>query len=443
MDRIVVDSALDRRLLPPEGGRRFLRLTLRAPQAPQGLAGRERKPLDLAFVLDHSGSMAGEKLRLVKEAVAFGIGQLAPEDRAAVVIYDHTVQTLAPLAPMTGAAKASLTLALGGVQEGGSTALGEGWLTGCRMIADGATPGGGRLTRSLLLTDGLANVGVTDPAELTGHAVELRRRGVTTSTFGVGADFDERLLNGLAEAGGGNFHFIEHGQQIPDFFAGELGELLTVVVEGTTVALTLPPGVGAEPLNDYPVVRNQSEGAWPDLDSGAPGGTTVTVEVGSLSAGEEKILLFELTAPPAAPGTALPCRATVRYRRSADGVEETSGARALSLRVATRAEADAEEADAGVIAVAGRLQAARAKYEAWEHAQAGRHDAAQRVLAGAAQAFAAPAMAPAAPALAADAAELQRLAERARDGWDSVTSKAALYSSRVLRKNQRDYGKER
>jgi Ca-activated chloride channel family protein len=311
------------------------------------------------------------------------------------------------------------------------------------MIADGVAPGGRRLTRSLLLTDGLANVGVTDPAELTGHAVELRRRGVTTSTFGVGADFDERLLNGLAEAGGGNFHFLEHGHQSPAFFAGELGELLTVVAEGATVALTLPPGVGAEPLNDYQVVRSHTAGAWPDLDGGTAGGTTVTVEVGSLSAGEEKIVLFELTASPAATGTQFPCGVIVRYRRSADGVEETSDAPAMSLRVAPRAEADAEEADAGVIAIAGRLQAARAKYEAWEHAQAGRHDAARQVLAGAAQAFAAPAMAPAAAALAADAAELQRLAERARDGWDSVTSKAALHSSRVMRKNQRNYGKER
>src|SRR4051794_28150880 len=213
MDRIALDSALDRRLLPTAGGRRFLRLMLRAPQAPsQGTA--ERKPLNLAFVLDRSGSMEGEKLELVKRAVAFGVNQLAPDDRAAVVIYDDQVQTLAPSARMTGDAKTQVALALRRVRSGGSTALGEGWLTGCRLAAAAGTELGGRwLTRTLLLTDGLANVGITDPHELIGHATELRRRGVTTTAFGVGADFDEQLLRGMAEAGGGNFYFIERADQ--------------------------------------------------------------------------------------------------------------------------------------------------------------------------------------------------------------------------------------
>ncbi len=238
MSPIALDAALDRPLLPAEGGGRFLRLTLRVPEVPRD-GGTARKPLNLAFVLDRSGSMAGEKLDLVKRAVAFGISQLAPEDRAAVVVYDDRVETIAPSVRMDAAAKSAIALRLGAVRDGGSTALGEGWLTGCRLAATAQAELGDRwLTRTLLLTDGLANVGLTDPHELIGHAVELRRRGVTTTTFGVGADFDEQLLRGLSEGGGGNFYFIERAAQIPDFFAGELGELLTVYAEGATLTLT-------------------------------------------------------------------------------------------------------------------------------------------------------------------------------------------------------------
>ena len=426
MDTIALDTALDRRLLPTEGGRRFLRLTLRAPQAPPPAA---RKPLNLAFVLDRSGSMAGDKLRLVKEAVAFGVGQLAAEDRAAVVIYDDSIETLSPSVAMSGEAKARIALALQGVREGGSTALGEGWLTGCRLAAEaGAGLGARWLTRGLLLTDGLANVGVTDPRELVGHAVQLRRRGVTTTTFGVGADFDEQLLNSLAEGGGGNFYFIEEARQIPAFFKGELGELLTVVAERVTVTLTLPPGVRGELLNDYPVER---------------AGKTFTVELGNLSAGDEKYVLFELIGRAGIGGAELPLVLTVRYRRAGDGGEVVADAPPVALRYAPVAAAEAEQPDLGVIESAGRFQAARAKREALERIYAGRYDEAREVLAGAAASFAAPAMAPAAPMLAGDLAELQELAERAPAGFDSVTRKSVLYTSGVASRSRRDYGKQR
>ena len=434
---VTLAAAFDRRLVPGGGGRRFLRLALRAP----GAAGDpRRKPLNLAFVLDRSGSMAGEKLDLVKRAVAFGIGQLSAEDCAAVVVYDQEVRTLAASARMTGEAKAAVTLALVGVREGGSTALGEGWLTGCRLAAAMAAELDGRwLTRCLLLTDGLANVGITDPRELTGHATELRRRGVTTSAFGVGADFDERLLGSLAEAGGGNFHFIEHARQIPDFFGGELGELLTVVAEGATVTLGLPAGVGATLLNDYPVTERGA--VWPDLHREAPAAQELTIEVGALSADEEKVLIVELDCAAGETGTDLPIAVGLRYHRSADGAARTIAAPPAALRYAPAAEAEAEGPDLTIIEAAGRLQAARAKRAAWEHMTEGRHDAAQGVLRAAARGFAAPMMAAATGALAGDAAELDDLADRAPEGWDSVTRKTARYSSDIVGKGRRDHGK--
>jgi hypothetical protein len=114
------------------------------------------------------------------------------------------------------------------------------------------------VNRVLVLTDGLANVGIVDPSELGRHARELRARGVTTSTFGVGADFDEALLQSMADAGGGHFYFIEHAAQIQDHIATEVGELLQVVVRDAVLELTAPDSVAIGMLSPYPLERRGS-----------------------------------------------------------------------------------------------------------------------------------------------------------------------------------------
>ncbi|MGN6565443.1 MAG: hypothetical protein ACTHMU_22510, partial [Thermomicrobiales bacterium] len=221
-------------------------------------------------------------------------------------------------------------------------------------------------------------------------------------------------------------------------FAGELGELLTVFAEAVTLTLELPAGVTAELLNDYPVTR--SGAAWPNLDGATTGDDALTVELGNLSAGEDKELVFELTAAPGRVGASVPIGVQLRYRQAADNDVVTVAAPTLALQHANVTATEAEQPDLSVLELAGRLQAARAKYAAWEHTRAGRYREAQVVLQQAAHDLAAPAMAPAAPALATDAAELVGLAEQAATGWDQRTSKSALYSSHVARKSRRDYG---
>lgn len=107
------------------------------------------------------------------------------------------------------------------------------------------------VSRVLLLTDGLANHGITNREELARHASELRQRGVSTSTFGVGADFDERLLRNMAHGGGGNFYFLENALQIPDLMTSELGEALEVVMSRAVVEIEIPRGGDAEVLHRF------------------------------------------------------------------------------------------------------------------------------------------------------------------------------------------------
>src|SRR4029079_6740172 len=96
---------------------------------------------------------------------------------------------------------------------------------------------------------------MTDPAELAHHAAELRLRGVSTSTFGVGDDFQEALLQGMAQAGGGHFRDIADAAAIADHLASEIGESLEVVARDVELRLTLPDGVRIESLGAFPAIR--------------------------------------------------------------------------------------------------------------------------------------------------------------------------------------------
>src|SRR5262245_49434984 len=163
--KLLITAAWDKRVVPATGGEATLLVRLKAADT-AAQNGHRRAPVDVAFVLDRSGSMAGDKLALVKEAVSVAVGRLRDEDKTALVSYDHEVETLQHLDSATPRVKTAIRLALQGVDSRGSTNLSGGWLTGCDELSKGMTQadGGGpvRIRRALLLTDGLANVGICD-----------------------------------------------------------------------------------------------------------------------------------------------------------------------------------------------------------------------------------------------------------------------------------------
>lgn len=188
----------------PVAAGRVVRLLLRleADAPPR----TDRLPLNLSLVLDRSGSMHGGKLTAAREAAALLVRRLAPEDVVSVVAYDDEVETVAE--PATGAAQAELPREIERIETGGSTNLSGGWLRGRELVARNLLERG--VNRVILLTDGQANVGITDPQRLTGLAAEAGRQRMTTTTIGFGADYNERLLRAMADAGGGNTYYIEH-----------------------------------------------------------------------------------------------------------------------------------------------------------------------------------------------------------------------------------------
>jgi Ca-activated chloride channel homolog len=208
----------------------------------------KRPPLNLALVIDRSGSMEGLRLEYAKAAAKYAISQLTGNDKVSITIFDDNVQTIAPSQAVRQAA--NFNHLIDNIQTAGSTNLHGGWLEGANQAASSLEVT--RLNRVILLSDGQANQGETRPEEIYRQVAGLAKKGISTSTMGVGDDFNEDLLEGIANNGDGNYHFISNPKMLPEIFALELKGLLTTL--GRIVSLGLEPNVGVkvlDVLNDF------------------------------------------------------------------------------------------------------------------------------------------------------------------------------------------------
>jgi Ca-activated chloride channel homolog len=324
-------------------------------------AAVDRPPLHIALVMDRSGSMAGEKLEHACRCAGWLGGRLRPADELALVTFDDQVRLVLP---RTLVDATRLAAALASVRPGGTTNLSGGWLKGLEQLRSSPAEATRRI---LLLTDGMANVGITDGGRLARLPRRAQDEGVGTTTIGFGADFDEDLLTAMADSGGGNAHWAETPDMAPEIFAREFDGLTRLCAQNVSVEIR--PSRDVEVLailNEYPQVA-------------VPGG--VQVELGDAYGGETRNVVFRLHIPFLAElGAVQVARLVLRYVTVGDEVASHEVAVPLVVNAVSASDAAAAAADAEVRRQVLVLGAARARDEAVRLTDAGDARAAHRTL---------------------------------------------------------------
>ncbi len=231
-----------------EGHRNKLNVLVRmqAPDLPETNTNA-RPSYGIAFVIDRSGSMAGRPLDEAVRCVNFMVDRLLESDSAALVTFDNQVTLDYPLTSLSD--KREIRTILATVHSGGTTNLHGGWRTGADEFTHKES--NAAIKRVVLLSDGRANDGLVDPNQIAEQAESFASRGITTSTYGLGRDFNEELMVDLAKAGQGNHYYAETAEDLLESFNEEFELMANLWSKDLVLNIKPKDGVQLKLMNDY------------------------------------------------------------------------------------------------------------------------------------------------------------------------------------------------
>jgi len=267
--------------------------------APGDLSGR-RMPVNLALVIDRSGSMEGEPLEYVKQACSHVVDLLEPSDILSVVTFAETVEVVMPARRVVN--RQLIKEHLNRIQVGNTTNLFDGLVAGAGQVASVRSEG--YVNRVLILTDGEPTAGVKDFQSIVGCVAEQKSRNIVTTALGFGPDYNEELLAGMARRSGGNYYYISRPELIPEVFRKEMETLLTLTAQNLHLTLHLARWVRLH--------------RFLGLD-GAISDRTAEVDLPDLERGAVASALTELELERRPPGTYRVARALLRYDNCVTG----------------------------------------------------------------------------------------------------------------------------
>jgi len=229
---------VDRPVLPADSTQKaIVKVTLDGVRLPRP---ETRPPVNLALVLDRSGSMHGDKLQQAKAAAIEALHRLDANDLFSLVVYDTNVDTLIP-AGRVGDGR-ELEDRIRSIRAGGNTALYGGVSQGAAELRKHSEDRR-YIHRLILLSDGLANEGPSTPDDLARLGTALMKEGISVTTIGLGLGYNEDLMTRLAQKSDGNTYFVESSRDMPRIFNDELGDVLNVVARQITLEIEFPEGV--------------------------------------------------------------------------------------------------------------------------------------------------------------------------------------------------------
>ncbi len=350
---------IDRATLPADTvTRAVIKVTLDVPRLE---SGKNRPPVNVALVLDRSGSMSGDKIRKAREAAIEALNRLDARDLISVVAYNHSVETIVSAEPAdhTDAIASRIT----GIEASGNTALFGGVSQGAaeirRHLDDRHIP------RVILLSDGLANVGPSSPDDLGRLGAALMKEGIAVSTVGLGTDYNEDLMTRLSQNSDGNAYFAAANEDLSRIFTAELGSVLNVAARDVTVEITCPGDV--RPLR---IIGRD----------GRIDGRTVSLKLNQLYGGQQKFALVEVEIQPVpANETRLLATASVTYEGALDQKRGSATAKA-SAQFSRKEEEVAQSVNRLLIKELMNNEAALAKDRAVKLADGGKRKEAAEEL---------------------------------------------------------------
>ena len=318
-------------------------------------------PMNLALVIDRSGSMKGERIANAMNAAVFALERMRDGDSISVVAFDTVAQVV--VAPTTIAAgnRPSIEAAIRAIRLGGDTCISCGLQEAMAQLSRSSL-GSGRLDRMILLSDGVTNAGVRDMPGMRAMANRMHVRGVTISTIGVDVDFDEKMMAAIANEANGHHYFVANASGLAGVFGQEFDDLLASVASEAELTIALAPGVEVLEVFDRSFRRE---------------GDKLIVPFGTFSGKQEKTILVKLRVPTDREGDAPVADLKLAYR---DLVKKTNASCDASLALAVKDSAAALDpfvaarlersrtaqtlTEANVLFEAGRVGEARAKLAA-------------------------------------------------------------------------------
>jgi Ca-activated chloride channel family protein len=267
-----------------------------AAAVPDGPTAGPRLSLNLALVIDRSGSMRGDKMDETKQAARKLVEQLLPDDTLSIVSYSDDVRVDLPASKLSAAQREAAYDAIARMQPSGSTNLSGGLARGQEEVQRNLAKG--QVNRVILMSDGLANRGVTDTDAIAQSAQRDAQQGISVTTIGVGTDYNEDLMTAVADKASGNYYFVAGAAAIPGVLTTELGKMAATVAQDARVELRLDDGIELAQVYGYTFTRM---------------GDVVSIPLAELFAGQKRSIALQVAVPVLREGTLRVGELTVTY----------------------------------------------------------------------------------------------------------------------------------